>query len=623
MADLPTCQLKWRLLLPVRQANGSTTYVPPDSGTGVVWIRPPKALNRMPVTGATNPFTLAPLSQRCEFDGDGWLIDTVRDAAGSVIGAGDRIIEVPDLGSDLLAFPVPRDHEAWRVEVQGVKVGGRDFRVDSFPIHPLPDVVTDLTKQVTVQVGGGVVIKPGPPGPPGPPSTVPGPPGAPGGSDAATAQWIKEGPETSKVVVARKPTATPKAYGINTSEANKIGPLADNYNVRGGEEGSPHEIGNSRLADVSGYDNKIWHAIVAAVVHGYHVIAGGVGGHVAALGGSLHALFGGYTTVGGGTANRVLAAKGTVAGGDENSAGTNAITTLTAAVAAGATTVTVADVTDIAVRQTMYLGLGTPALDNGQGPLEIARVASIDGNVLTLDTFQSVATTDETGARTGTALVAAHPNGARVFFSDGTRTGGFVGGGFLNDVLGQFAGVLYGRENRAAGQYSGASGFQSWAEGVGTVAHGLWARARTYGARSHAATRVAQRGDRQSSTLQVSAATTDGATAVNMNPVRSGGTMHQLLRGQLVAVTAHVIGTNADGTVRAHYVVDHTARYGATGNSAWLGTPMLRTVYADTGIGGLSYTAGSSAGFINIRVTGKDGTPMEWHARVELTEVQV
>lgn len=423
--------------------------------------------------------------------------------------------------------------------------------------------------------------------------------------------------------VGKASTATSGALGISPNPANQVGAGADNYVVLGGETTFPNRIRNARLAFLRGYDNDIWDNSIASVNDGFHAITGGTVGHETVGGGSLHAVFGGYSGVGAGTANRVLAAKGTIGGGDTNTVGVNVATTLTVATAVGNTAITVADPTGIAVGQIAYLGLGTAGLDAGEGPLERARVASIAGSVITLDTFQAVSTTSSVGVSTGTALTAVHPIGAAAFFSDNTKTGATCAGGYLNTVLGQYATVPGGRENVASGDYSTAAGYGTLAAGTYSRSSGRYSSARTSGQVAHAAGRFAVTGDTQISRLHVFGTTTDGTTAVGLNPSGSGGTMHQLTRGQVVGITASIVGQSSDGTVTAYYVVHHVAQFAAAGNSAWLGSPMTQSVREDTGIGGVSFTAGSSVGSVNIKVTGKAATTMKWTGRVELTEVAV
>jgi hypothetical protein len=393
-----------------------------------------------------------------------------------------------------------------------------------------------------------------------------------------------------------KPASNSGGSNLSVSPSAIIGPTADMFHVVQGNSANPNRIHNANLANVAGYDNAIWDSAIATTMHSHHSVVGGVGGHPTVLGGSYLTCMFGYGSVSG-TESGVYSAN-SHARGYRVSAGALGKTTLSAAATLGATTITVTSVTGISVGHTVYIDVGTK--------LDRANVASIAGNVLTLNTFQHVSTTATDGTPTGTGLGQAHASGTVVYWSNNTRQ----------------AATAMGTNSDAFGSGAVAAGDNVEASTTATLATGKNSQASIYGEHAHASGSVSgARGETQRRVIHAFRQITTTAAA----ELWAGGLSRMTLRDNTVwqfhaEVVMKEVGSSksASWTFRGRIGKD-------VGNptTAMKSGPSTITYDADFGATGwtAAVTADTANGALKIACGGLDGSTIIGTAVITVTEI--
>lgn len=449
--------------------------------------------------------------------------------------------------------------------------------------------------------------------------------------DAAIAAAAAAAAPTDSMVASLLPAASGSAtaaalltaIGVSTAASDggrslKLSPstqvgAADLYTVFGGSTSFPNTIGSTSLAFVAGYDNHIWDNSIASHLTSHHGINGGPSGHATTSGGSRGANFGGYAFVGGGFENYAPGNYSGVVAGRHCSAGGQGHTTLAVAAVAGDTQITVADSTGMAVGQFVYIGYA-PDLNR-------AVITNIAGNVVTLNTFQHITTTDVNGTRTGTALVAsvAMPIGTVVHFST-------VGGS-------AFAGGIGGDDCHAHGAYSGYVGGSALYIG-GQGAFGAGTGGRVDPAAAGGAVFGSAPWVREQNALAIGSGKWDANSPL-------GASQTGLRSQKLITTTATTTSLQIAGKVAADsanaYDLQVVARDPATGDcKVWrvtgaykrvgtgtvtnVGTPTITVVGNDAGAAAWTLTTLGGSGTFNLSCTGEAGKTIRWSAGQRLTE---
>ncbi len=261
-----------------------------------------------------------------------------------------------------------------------------------------------------------------------------------------------------RVALLRRQSISEGSMDIVGSPSAQIGDESDAITVFGGSTSFPHVLapGTSLAFFGGGYDNQNRKypgaplAPILTVMLGAHNVADAPDGHGSIGGGSYQAVHGNYGTAAGGIQNSVHGHYGASGGGRQNSAGAHT-KTLVAGVPPGAGTnaVTLGAVSGRAVADGM-----TMIIDVGVR-VEIFLNVTIVGSVVTLPT--------------GSTFARPHALNAPIYFTDGTITDAFVGGGQANDAMGLQSFVGGGFNNKARGPASTVPGGSSNIAGTYTA----------------------------------------------------------------------------------------------------------------------------------------------------------
>jgi hypothetical protein len=416
----------------------------------------------------------------------------------------------------------------------------------------------------------------------------------------------------SSTYLAGTPATNAGSKNVKASTSTTVGPLADMFTLFGGSDAYPHSVGNAILSFLSGYDNHVWNASIANVDQGHHCVSGPAGGHATICGGSNNLNFGTYSSIGGGTGNTVMDDYSNVAGGRSNAAGVSGYTSLTVQANPGDTTITTS--LALVAGQKVVIGQGAA--------FDLATVASVAGSVATLTGFQSVASTDNTGASTGTSLGYVHLVGVFVLFTTGIATDSAVMAGQNNRAMAQRAFVGGGYNNQAYGVASAILG------GDSNIVKAAYGTARGKASSTHfdyahsmASGQLNAQGDAQVTDVSIMGKTTD-ATPKEIGPNQLlGGIVLNLntTMGFRVSLVAHNTTTHAPvGRIVLEGIIN---RVGSVSTTNIFGT--VTKVVNDANLAGLdaNATANVTAGALKIMVTGIAATNLNWVGRVSLEEV--
>lgn len=442
-------------------------------------------------------------------------------------------------------------------------------------------------------------------------------------NDAATALLLTTDTVTRSAFYARfgLKTGSSNTVNLSPSSTNIIGPGAGMYNVLGGSSIFPHHIGNSTLAFFTGYDNKNWDNTIASVNMGHHGFVGGISGHPTLVGGSMGASFGGYGVVVGGTELRNFGNYAAALSGARSSAGANAVTKLSVAIAVGDTSITVDSISGVVVGQHVFIGSGTQALSgaSGGGALERAKVVAIAGNVVTLDTatFWNDQEVTPSGVSLATAFASTHPVGTKAYFvSTGGTPGAAVVAGIDTDVTGSGA-FGHGIRNKIAGLYSAGLGADHLNDQEAGMTFGRGARPRNVGEVAYAQGFTLVPGDRQG-TMGIRSLITTNATTMTLPIIQN------IPSGITFAWSCEVVARDmvsgdsklwfVEGLVRCSGTTVTQVNSGASGTSE---VPTVKRYDSATASWGITILTGAAT--LNLRCTGAgtdpNGRTIRWVSR--------
>ena len=399
------------------------------------------------------------------------------------------------------------------------------------------------------------------------------------------------------------PTDSGTSASINVLPSNQVGAGANTYTIFGGTVAFPNRIGDADLSFVTGYDNSVWDASIAAHLTCHHGIIGGNNGHATGCGGSRNGLFGGYVFAGSGLQNMLMADYASANAGRLNVVGAKGVSSLSVAALTGDTSITIGDQVGTAVAPGDVIYIGYPP------DLNRATVSSVVGSVIGLSNFQHVTTTNSSGSGTGTGLVASVTLGigTRVVWGSSGESAGGVGGKNIL-ALGAFSGFAGGDGLMLTGPYTFGAGQGGHAAGSGSAVFGLDSYtldASTIGLGAGRWSGGEPLGGAQSKWHARKVATTDATTTTLQ--IAAG-----LLPDSICFVEGQLVAREPATGDHKIWKIGVVAERAASGTVTVVGSPTITPVSEDAGAAAWSATLLGGTGTLNLRVTGEAGKTIRW-----------